>query len=526
MTGGIIQLVAYGQEDMFLSKNPQITFFKIVYRRHTNFSNEQIPQYFPDQQVNFGNKISASITKSGDLMSDIIVAITLPKIKKFQDTQTKFAWVRRIGFAMIKSVEIEINGRVIDKHYGEWLSIWSELSGDMHGDKSYGFNKMIGNVPEMTDFTDSKEEYKLYIPLKFWFCRSSGLALPLVALQYSDVKINIEFNNAEKCYAITPTHYIICNADLVNFLPYEYIEQKLSDGDVRAGIFSNYDIITKRLYYYKITNDKLTGIPISSGKNISDPVVVQSILSDTQNQKYLIYGKTASFSIFPGFNESSKTYMFSKIRNLDIVNCHLLINYIFLDMDERHQFLQSKHDYLIEQLYYTPNISLESINRSVKLTIDQPCKLLVWTTQMKYINDAGDHFNYTDSYQRKYDNSEFKDLAKGEVVGNNIITNETLLLNGRERVTMRYSDYFSIVQTHQHFKHSCTTGINMYSFGLHPLLTQPAGTCNMSQIYTIEVKLQLSHTVNINTPAIFRGYALCNNVLRISNGLCGVIFTK
>ena len=525
MTGSIIQLVAYGQEDMFLTKDPQITFFKVVYRRYTNFTNEQIPQYFPDQQVNFGKKISTTITKNGDLMGDILVVITLPSIKKFQDQLTQFAWVKRIGFAMIKSVEIEINGHLIDRHYGEWLSIWSELTGDINGDKQRGFSKMIGDIPDLTSYSNAKDQYTLYIPLQFWFCRSSGLALPLVTLQYSDIKINIEFNDANKCYLITPSHYITCEADLVNFLPYEYIEQTLSIDDVRAGIFSSYDIITKRLYYYKITSNKLTGISVNS-MSTTDPTAIASILANPANQIYLIYGKTSEFQVYPGINVSSNTYVYSKIRNLNIVDCHLLINYFFLDNDERFKFLQSKHDYLIEQLYVTPSVSLESINRNVKISIDQPCKLLVWVMQMQYISDSLDYFNYTDSYIRKYDNSEYPNKKIGDVVGNNLAINETVLLNGRERLSLRSSDYFNYVQAHQHLKHSPQAGINLYSFALHPLLIQPSGTCNMSQINTIEIQLQMSSVINIFTPANIRSYALCYNVLRIANGIGGVIFVQ
>jgi len=533
MTGGIIQLVAYGQEDMFLSKNPQITFFKIVYRRHTNFSYEQIPQYFPDQQINFNKKISTTITKNGDLMGNIVVVTTLPKITQFNNSITKFAWVRRIGFALIKSVEIEINGHTIDKHYGDWLSIWAELTGCMSSNHIDGFSKMIGDVPELTSFTSTKDEYKLYVPLQFWFCRSSGLALPLLALQYSDVKINVEFNDADKCYILTPSHYITCEADLVNFAPYEYIEQTLDD-DVRAGIFSHYDILTRRLYYYKITTNKLIGLP-AQGKDINDPTVVKALLSDANNQKYRITGKTSHFYIYPTFNETSKTYVFSKIRNLNLIGCYLLINYYYLDNDERQQFLQSKHDYMIEQIYYTPPIPIESINRNVKITVDQPCKLLVWTTQMKYINDSKDFFNYTDSYTRTYTGNHTDSYIKnydtsgqkpGTTMGSNIVINETILLNGRERVSMRNADYFNYIQYYQHFKYNPQTGVNLYSFGLHPTLIQPSGTCNMSQIDTIEIKLQLSHAVNILTPAYLRAYALCHNVFRVANGIGAMVFTK
>ena len=512
MTGGIIQLVAYGQEDMFISRDPQVTYFKVVYRRHTNFSIEPVPQLFPDQQINFGRKISTVLAKNGDLIGDITAVITLPQIKKFNNSITQFAWVRQVGFALIKSVEIEINGYIIDRHYGEWLSLFSELVGDLYGDKESGFNKMIGNVPELTNFTYDKDEYTLYVPLRFWFCRSSGLALPIVALQYSDVKINIEFNEASLCYMVSPSHYIQCQADLSNFIQGEYVEQVVNNV-VMAGIFNSYDIINQRLYYYKITANKFIGIPSQSVSS-----------SSTQ---YTIVGKTSEFTTLPKVNSSSIIYSGSKLRNINITNCYLLINYFFLDDEERLRFLQTSHDYLIEQLYYTPQISIDSVNRNIKISSDQPCKLLVWVTQMKYIYNSNDTFNYTDSYIRKNKHDKkYTDNIVGNVVGNNISINETLLLNGRDKISLRSKDYFNYIQPIQHVKHSLRVGANMYSFGLHPLLVQPTGSCNMSQIDTTKIQLQLSNIVTINTQAYFRAYSLCFNVLRISNGLCNVVFTK
>src|SRR5271166_357030 len=133
MAGGLIQLVAYGNQDIFLTQDPQITFFKVVYRRHTNFSLEVIPQDFihtPD----FGKRVSCILSRNGDLIGKVYVAIQLPTIPQFLDDNQnvdqvfKFAWVRRIGYAIIKTVDIEIGGELIDRHYGDWLNIWHELT--------------------------------------------------------------------------------------------------------------------------------------------------------------------------------------------------------------------------------------------------------------------------------------------------------------------------------------------------------------------------------------------------------------
>ena len=155
MTGAILQLVAYGYEDLFLTKDPQITYFKVVYRRYTNFAYEQMQQKFIDENVDFGKSITATITKNGDLMGNMYVVIKLPSFSQV-DNYTKFAWVRRIGFAIIKHVEIQLNGMLIDRHYSEWLNLWSELSGYIRGEKSYGFNNCLNNVIIFFSFKSSK----------------------------------------------------------------------------------------------------------------------------------------------------------------------------------------------------------------------------------------------------------------------------------------------------------------------------------------------------------------------------------
>jgi hypothetical protein len=133
MTGGLIQLVAYGVEDLFLTQDPQITYFKVIYRRHTNFSTEEIPQLF-SHDPNFGEKVTCILTKTGDLIRKIYLVLTLPKVSKFVDNNnnidniTKFAWVRRVGFAIIKNIEVQIGEQLIDRQYGEWMNIWTELT--------------------------------------------------------------------------------------------------------------------------------------------------------------------------------------------------------------------------------------------------------------------------------------------------------------------------------------------------------------------------------------------------------------
>ena len=526
MTGGLIQLVAYGYADLFLTRNPQITFFKAVYRRYTNFTIEQIPQYFKTV-ADFGKIATCFIAKNADMIGNVILVVTLPSIK-FQCNDAKtcsntkslqpakpdytntFAWVKRIGFSMLKTIEVDINGNMIDRHYGEWLAIWSEITG-MFGNYKSGYDKMIGNVPELTDFTTSKNEYTLFIPFYFWFCRSPGLSLPVVALQYSDVKINVEFEDAQNCYMLSPSHSIKCQDAMVNFIPNEYIEQNIG-GQINAGIFINYDVGANTLYYYKITYDKLVGPPLTTSSSIVT--------------NYLIVGKTSGFVATPSPNTNSVTLPKPIIKNVSLSNCFLLVDYYFLDIEERVRISQSRHDYLIEQLFYTPSLFLNGVNQNINLSVNQPCKLLVWLINMDYISANGDIYNYTSSYQHRIAATELFDVPVGEPVGSPLIVKETILLNSNPRISFRGSDYFMNIQQYQDFQYTTVPGIHFYSFGLFPLLLQPTGTCNMSQLDDVQIQLSLSPVVTPTLTASFRAYAVCYNVLRIINGLAGLVFSR
>lgn len=180
MGGGLIQLVSNGVgQDSPLIGNPQITYFKIVYRRHTNFAKEAKQQFFTTS-VDFGKIINCTLTRDGDLVQEMYVEISLPT------PTNSYVWTYGIGNVLLKKVELEIGGQLIDRHYNNWLDIWSELT--VPASKHLGYDNMVGNLA----YGDIPQ--KLYVPLVFWFNRCPGLALPLVALEYHQVRIHIEIN--------------------------------------------------------------------------------------------------------------------------------------------------------------------------------------------------------------------------------------------------------------------------------------------------------------------------------------------
>ena len=180
MGGGLMQLVAYGAQDIYLTGNPQITFFKVVYRRHTNFSMECIEQSINGTPVN-GGKSSVTISRNGDLISKIYVTLN----QGFVDT----------GSDIVSQVELEIGGQLIDRQDKEWNHIWWELT--TPASKQLALKSMICDIGRRDDGDNSTMDVGLVqIPLNFWFCRNPGLALPLIALQYHEVDLKFTWGSS------------------------------------------------------------------------------------------------------------------------------------------------------------------------------------------------------------------------------------------------------------------------------------------------------------------------------------------
>ena len=367
MGGGLMQLVAYGAQDVYLTGNPQITFFKVVYRRHTNFSVECIEQTFSGSP-GLGKKVSCTISRNGDLISNMWLrfkgdAVTSPPNSAADCTN------------IVSSVELEIGGQKIDKHYGTWLDIYNEL---FISNEAHAATSVLSQGDTETHF----------IPLRFWFNRNPGLALPLIALQYHEVKINVEFNTVYGANGVTDT--------------------------------------------------------------VSD--------------------------------------------------ASLLVNYIYLDTDERRRFAQVSHEYLIEQVQFTGADSLVSGNNKLTLNFNHPVKALIW-------------------------------------VAPNLL-NAKLQLNGHDRMAQMEADYFHLVQPLDgglgHGKQlNHTTRVwgargragagstsYMYSFCLKPGEHQPSGTCNFSRIDNAVMHMGTNGTGTVNM------YAVNYNVLRIMSGMGGLAYSN
>jgi len=184
MGGGYIQAVAYGSQDIYLMGNPQITFFKAAYKRHTNFAVESIEVGYLGN-ADFGGKVVCTLPTHGDLVKDIFIEWEI-------DDTTNL--IPSAGTWLFKQMDLEIGGQLIDRQYSDWLKIWSELT--TPGGKFTGYQQMTGDYEALG--TTEPDSNKFIVPLQFWFCRHSGLALPLIALSTAEVKLTLYLETSDK----------------------------------------------------------------------------------------------------------------------------------------------------------------------------------------------------------------------------------------------------------------------------------------------------------------------------------------
>jgi hypothetical protein len=476
---------------MFLINKPEITMFKKVYKRHTNFAVEAIPQFF-NTKPDFGARVTCTIAKNADLISHMYLVVNLPPIGRFlnvpgesgegNENIAKCAWVKNVGFQLIKLVEIEIGGMVVDRHYADWLHIWAELTTPLG--KRRGLDMMIGNLPHLTDFTNSKESYQLYVPLFFWFCRYPNMALPLVSMVHADVKVNVEFNSLDNTLILAPSHYVEIDDDVVLYKTGDTIRQTVR-GVTTYGKFIHYDVLNKRLYYNKITPEAFVmGVDVVNQDEVS-------VLPTGNERLYL-----------------DKNKYFNHLVNLSLGNTYLLVDYVYLDLPERLQFLKRDHEYLIDTLQFDNDKLVFHMNNKIKIGYNNLCKELIFRAQYDYFN-AGyskDKFRYTN------------------LQGESLLRRARLLFNGQERIRDKPSEYFEWLQPYLSHTRPSPNGVCVYSFALTPEKHQPTGAVNLSNINDIVLDVTVDKDVSYQRPVKIRIYSVTLNVLRIIDGVVSVAF--
>lgn len=209
MSGTLLQLAFPGEQDAYLTINPQITYFKSVHRRNTNFAIETIKGHFRGH-ANFGNRVEHTLEPHAHLIHKMYVHVKI----KLDSPAVGFQWVPYAGLKLLKYVSITIGGIEIERHTNEWLYIWNQLT--QTPSKQDAYDRMVGAV------ADNATEKNFYIPLQFWFCKDAANALPLVALEHHDVKIMVHFEKFDEMFSFPPNCKYDFNACLL--IDYIYLE--------------------------------------------------------------------------------------------------------------------------------------------------------------------------------------------------------------------------------------------------------------------------------------------------------------
>ena len=326
MTGGLLQLAAYGAQDIYLTGNPQISYFIAVYRRYTNFAIQSIPQYF-NGNSDFGQKVYCQIDRIGDLMNQVFLRVKLPSLKQYNYTAkngnlVEYYWVNSIGHAIIKIIDVEIGGVVIDRQFGLWMQIWSDLT--VPPGKRDGFNSMIGKSESPINLSNN-EALDLYVPLYFWFCRNIGVSLPLIAIQSQEVRFNVTFRQYEELIISSNGKPINippeCPLEISQtYLDVDYIF--LEDEERKIFAKNNHQYLIEQLQVYatSLTSNGLRQDPTDPNKMTRIPDLTQQIFMDFNHpvkELFWVLQNTDVLTKNEWFNFSTQPYINGLVSGTD-----------------------------------------------------------------------------------------------------------------------------------------------------------------------------------------------------------------
>jgi len=526
MGGGLMQLVAYGAQDIYLTGNPQITFFKVVYRRHTNFSMESIKQVIEGSSTigtSSGNQGDVTISRNGDLVTKVYVRIVTTGAANTVDAHT-----------LLSNVECEIGGQLIDRHTSEWIQVWSELT--TTAEKAPGYKFMTGGHGDWGSTTDGNNTGVSHaqVPLRFWFCKNPGLALPLIALQYHEVKLKFTWGAATtESTASVWVDYIYLDTDerrRFAQVSHEYLIEQLqiqSEGTSKNNHPLNLNHPVKELIWTEETEstDNTTKCKlILNGHDrfesqyedyftLRQPydhhtaIPKQNILGDAIHPS-AVNSVLRATGVASGYEDSVSTLADDTFRALRHDGSTIADgsagarNYIQISDGKMASFKNGHH-------YHTRHIDVNGNSVALSSGARAADFCHVDGTIMVTENIAARCIDV--------------DNAKSRVVF------DVDVHSGEAATT---SDTLSIIALDGGFALGVGTGqiegrasklstkINVYSFALKPEEHQPSGTCNFSRIDN--ASLNFSGTL----PTINNIYAVNYNVLRIMSGMGGLAYSN
>ena len=498
---GLMQLVSYGAQDVYISGNPQITFWKILYKRHTNFAVESIEVTF-NGQADFNKRVTAVINRNADLMYKTYLQVVLPEVAPTGGANSEVRWVHYIGHQLINQVEVEIGGQRIDRQYGDWMQIWTQLATEAGSVRA--LNSLIGQTADLQfptnpqgqvtpapcssggslktcGSTQSLPAKTLYIPLQFWFCRNPGVAIPLIALQYHEVRINVEFNPIQLC-------------------GWQGIQA--NTGTNAGSSFPQQSLAAASLYvdYCYLDTEERRRFAQQSHEYLIEQVQYTGAESIT----------SSSNKVQLNFNHPVKE-LFWVVQRDSFVDCATSSE---------------------AQTYY---LGIQPFNYSDDFDVSLAAMTSNISNNGLDMNSVGAGVNAVGGGASVTDTAGTTLFLLGKALlesdirceGGNPVEVAKLQLNGQDRFTEREGSYFDKVQPYQHHCRTPSTGINCYSFALRPEEHQPSGTCNFSRIDKATLQLTVSvKTVSGNNTAQVRVYALNYNVLRVMSGMGGLAYSN
>ena len=506
-----MQLVAYGAQDIYLTGNPQITYFKVVYRRHTNFAIESIEQTF-NGSVGFGQTATASISRNGDLMYWTDLRVILPSVTP--TANKNFRWVNWFMHTLVEEVKLEIGGQEIDKIYGEWMHIWNELTQKMGQQSNYA--NLVGNVPKLVQpSTSTKPSVELYLPLTFFFCRNPGLALPLIALQYHEVKIHIKFRNKVDCYWSENVNE--SNDNVGDFTASLWVDYIFLDTDERRKFAqTSHEYLIEQLQF--TGDESITSTSSKINLSLNHPVKFLAWVIQKDNHINRNQMQSAGGPQYQNYTDKIDTTNFTGTPSHPLgeglggaaysgLNPSLAMPYGGQAVTANSGALQNSNRNVANSLMNANNNDVDLDNLSFQ--------------------DLFGNGNTTDAVAWNSNLPVFD-------AGQNPILFAKLQLNGQDRFSQRTGRYFNHLQPYKHFPNGPAVGINIYSFALDPMEHQPSGTCNFSRIDNATLQLTLTDSTVLDenasnpqaTTAKCRVYAVNYNILRIMSGMAGVAYAN
>lgn len=501
MPGGIIQLIAYGSEDIYLTGNPQITFFNTVYRRYTNFSTEYIELY-QESTTSISNQnksiITFKIDRNADLLYDCYLIFDLPAI---QTNGIPFGWCEDVGNIITYRTQLLIGGQVVEERMGLWNSIEAKMN--LTENKLDVYKSMIGGTKKlMYSNQPTLRANKLYIPLNFFFCKNSGLALPLISLQYTDVQIQVELNSTNNIYRIgnpliSPQKmmgdYILEETNQVYKQKLQSISPDSNQYTLLDDVFANN--WTPKFYllanYVYLDEDERKKLAQNS---------LEYLITQVQND------------LFQGLMSGPNT--------LDLKFLHPTKEIVWVLQDQE---INLTNDWLnFTNIDYPDNLRFidnNLFNNNIKL---------FYPSLKKYLSN-NQITTYLEFLETEYGSNDINDENIHGDFNNyySIMANAKFIFNNHDRFMERDYVFFEKLQLYQYHKGKGGVGIFSYNFGLKPDEFQPSGTCNLSRINTQQLKMELFDNKN----QYYRKYncyiyATNYNILRIMGGIGQMVFSN